>query len=105
MPPLHRIRLSVKGVQRPIPHFHTLWVDLDAGVDVFQCVVPAVSQVFAVGLGLPRSGEAQLFVRSSLGSVSLLGTDSGLAGLTASGMLSFPASFRQMASTAALSVA
>ncbi len=66
VPPLHSVRLGVKGVQPAVPHLDRLGVDLDAVVDVLEGVVPAVPEVLAVALALPGPAEAKLFVCSRL---------------------------------------
>lgn len=104
VPSLHRICFSIIRIQRTVPHLDALRIDLHTRIDVLEGVVPPISEVLAVCLRLPRSGEAKLFVRACLRAVS---TDlmPGAALQTASGTLSFPAIFKHNANTAALSVA
>lgn len=105
MPPLQSIRFGIKCVEWSIPHFHTLRVNLNALVDILQCIVPTITEIFPVGLGLPRACKTQLLICPRLESSVISSPIMNEVMLTASGTLVLPASFRQIANTAALSIA
>lgn len=62
MPPLQSVGFSIKCVKWPIPHFHALRVNLNALVDVLQCIMPTITEIFSIGLGLSRASKTQFLV-------------------------------------------
>lgn len=70
MPSLYCIFFRIECVQGPVTHLDALGINFYTIVDIFQGTVPSVSEVLAVGLGLPCSIEPEFLVRSSLAKVS-----------------------------------